>query len=84
MERAREAGERARRRRKLSARVGALGVIILFAAGLALGLSGYGFVPASGLITQLVAAMIVGIVLIAGAFLLVRPSASNLLTESGR
>lgn len=73
-ERGREERERAKRRRALSLRVGLLGLVTLFAGGLTIALIGFNVLPGTGLIPLLVAVMVIGILLIAAAFSLVRPS----------
>lgn len=80
-ERGREERERAKRRRSLSLRVGLLGLVTLFAGGLAIALIGFKVLPGTGLILPLVAAMVIGLLLIAAAFLLVRPSVPALIRE---
>ncbi len=73
-ERERAEREASRRKTRTSIRLGAIGVVVLFACGL-----GVGF--ASGYVYVFLGGMIVGILLILSAFLLVRGFAMRLSIE---
>lgn len=64
-EREREAREEAARKRALSLRLGGAGVLLLF-------LGGIGTVLVSDLVVAFLGSMVLGIVLLVGAFLLIR------------
>jgi len=74
-ERAREAKEQAARRRRTSIRIGAAGLFVLFASGVSVVLS-----PQNA--AALIAVMAAGIVLLAVAFLLVRPKMLGLFENA--
>lgn len=74
-ERAREAKEQAARRRRTSIRIGAAGLLVLFASGVSVVLS-----PQNA--AALIAVMAAGIVLLAVAFLLVRPKMQGLFENA--
>jgi hypothetical protein len=63
----------------MSVRIGTVGVVTLLTASSVMVLSVYGILEASGLFAELVVSMVLGIVLLAVAFLLVRPSVAALL-----
>ena len=75
-ERAREERERATRRRRTSVRIGSLGLAVLFASGI-----GVFFSPGDA--AAFLGLMAAGIVLLAIAFLLVRPKIQDVLELRG-